>query len=91
MTPIQKLTNEIESFEVELTKLKSELAAASLNQPPEQSDSAQAITNAFRSAAVATHERIADVQGIRVQSPKLNRLVYESLKACYYKALSLGF
>jgi hypothetical protein len=65
MTPIQKLTNEIESFEVELTKLKSELATASLNESPGQSDSPQAIANAFRSAAVATHERIADVQGIR--------------------------
>ena len=61
MTPIQKLTNEIESFEVELTFLKSELAAASLNRPPVQSDSLKAVTDTFRSAAVATHERIADV------------------------------
>ncbi|MGL4621485.1 MAG: hypothetical protein ACRCZS_20900 [Chroococcidiopsis sp.] len=65
MTEIQRLTNEIESYQQELTKLKTELSAASQVIPKVQSDSAADISSAFRAAAVATHERASDIQGIR--------------------------
>ncbi|WP_009630209.1 hypothetical protein [Synechocystis sp. PCC 7509] len=65
MQKIDELRQEIKAFEVEITKLQAELLAASQIAPPMQSNSPEAIANAFRSAAVVTHERIADVQGIR--------------------------
>ena len=62
---IDDLKQEIKSFEAEIGKLQQELSANSQIAPKAVSASPEAIADAFRSAAVATHERIADVQGIR--------------------------
>lgn len=62
---IDDLQLEIKSFESEIQKLQQELSANSQIAPKAVLNSPQAIADAFRSAAVATTERIADVQGIR--------------------------
>ena len=62
---IDDLQLEIKSFEFEIQKLQQELSANSQIAPKAVSNSPEAIADAFRSAAVATTERIADVQGIR--------------------------
>ncbi|MBA2748626.1 MAG: hypothetical protein H0U45_07750 [Tatlockia sp.] len=65
MQQIDDLRLEIKSFEFEIQKLQQELSANSQIAPKAVSNSPEAIAAAFRSAAVATTERIADVQGIR--------------------------
>jgi hypothetical protein len=72
MYKIDELRLEIKSFEDEIAKLKQELNAASQVAPRMESGSAIDISNAYRVAAVATHERIADVQAIRGAIAELN-------------------
>ncbi len=68
MQKIDQLQQEIKGFETEIVKLQQELSANSQIAPKTISDSPGAIAAAFRSAAVATYERIADVQGFSLRS-----------------------
>lgn len=61
----EHLKQEITDYEKELKKLQGELAAVTRNNTPTQANSPSGIASAIRAAAVETHERAVDVQGLR--------------------------
>lgn len=61
---IEQLNQEIQAFQTELGKLKAELNSAKVIAPEPKSNRPSDISAAFRSAAVATAEKVADVRGV---------------------------
>ncbi len=62
---IERLKQEIYDYEIELKKLRSELNAFNAVAPQPESSRPSDIAKAFRSAAVATAERVADLTGLK--------------------------
>lgn len=62
---IEQFKQEIQDYEIELKKLRSELNSFNAVAPQPESSRPGDIAKAFRSAAIATAERVADIQGLK--------------------------
>lgn len=62
---VEQLKQEITDYEKELKKLQGELLVVSRNSTPTHANSPSGIAEAIRAASVETHQRVADVQGLR--------------------------
>jgi hypothetical protein len=63
---IEHLKQEIQNYEIELKKLRSELNAFNAIAPPQpESNHPGDIAKAFRAAAVATAQKLTDTQGLK--------------------------
>lgn len=62
---IERLKQEIYDYEIELKNLRLELNAKSAVAPQPTSGHPSEISNAFRVAAIATAEKLTDIQGIK--------------------------
>jgi AraC-like DNA-binding protein len=93
---IKQLREEVAEYRSELQKLKNELSAAKAITPQPKSDRPTDISAAFRSAAVATAEKVADVLGVEesiaVLTTQMNQRQQqlEELQKQYQKQLRLG-
>jgi len=62
---IEQFKQEIQDYEIELKTLRSELNSFNAVAPQPESNRPSDIAKAFRSAAIATAERVSDIQGLK--------------------------